>query len=575
MPWYIKNFDANNRLCLDRLISKGIKKDSGSDIDIYIDGYIIPRSDTFNKYCMLNQQDLVLELYRELGDSFVDKIKGVFIIILQSGNSFKIFNDRHSLRKYFIYKESAKFFISDSLDLLLKNNTTSIDRENIALFSLLSHHIEGHTIYKNVFSCKPGMTLVYDGKKLNESYYWHPSLLARKKKCRKNPIREFSGIWKSVIENYIRYLNPGGISLTLTGGNDSRMTMAALLALNRDFHTFTYGNPHSFDGSIAESINSKLDIGHSNYFISNPTERWFHDQACDIIAKGNSLINIHRAHRNDAAASERMEWPDNDMLFTGLLGGEYLKEPRYGITIPLLFKQLTDTTDRRKINSLIKNELIKIGVITEYIDLDLLIDRLLGFIDHGRGFDHKGRKFIYTYLFYGCAHHSQDSNVFGGHFSYVINPFMDIDFLEYVSLDRRWYLNRLFSGFSRYFHSLLLVGITDYLAKELSDIPYAKKGAYTADDLLRHKVRYVMKRLSFFLNSNTDKYPSNFPMGLWLYEYCREQLETFKGELGDIFNLPYLKEQAELLKHKTTEQPWHLITNPVNIKLNYEYFGKK
>ncbi len=162
--------------------------------------------------------------------------------------------------------------------------------------------------------------------------------------------------------------------------------------------------------------------------------------------------------------------------------------------------------------------------------------------------------------------------MFSNYIRYIVNPYMDIDFLEYLSQYRGWYINKKTNIFDALFQSEFLVGITDYLAPELSNIPYAKRGKYNADDLLRHKIRYFYRRLSYFLNLKKSKYPSNFPMGVWLYKYCKHEIKHLAKELLPLFNIQRLSLELEEIKVRTNEESWHKITNPININLNAEVF---
>lgn len=571
MIWHISNPSVSENY----ITNIGDSVNTGKDISIFIDGYIVPRVRIFEEYKNSSQKDMVKTLYKKFGLDLIHYIKGVFVLIIFDANKFFIFNDRHSVKKYFIYEKNENFFISNSLKIISDNFSLSLDKENVALFSLISHFINGHTLFKNVTTGRPAEIIEFDAGQLNRSYYWQPRNILKNRKIKKRIVSDYAQQWKRVINGYLTYLKPKAISLTLTGGNDSRMVLSALLSINSKFHAFTFGNPRSNDGVISEAIRHSANISHSNYFTENATSEWFRIHAEHIISFGNSLVNIHRAHRNDAAAAEINSHPETEMLFTGLVGGEYLKEPGYNnLTIPVLFESflmVMSESDRLKI---IENMLQEKGVRINNVDIQAIIKRIQEFLDYGNGLSEAEKKFVYTYLFYGCSHHTQDSNVFGHHIRYVVNPFMDIDFLELIAGYEKWYLNRKPSFFHKAFHSSLLVGITDYLAPELSVIPYAKKGAYSANELLNHKFKYIFKRLSHFIRKDGNQYPPNFPMGPWLYAFCVNELSKLNDELVELYDFKMLKRQLESVKAKTNEESWHIVTNPINVNLNYEYYKK-
>ena len=52
---------------------------------------------------------------------------------------------------------------------------------------------------------------------------------------------------------------------------------------------------------------------------------WFKSKADKVILQGNSLINLHRAHRLDAIEKEIINHPEIEMIFCGFMGGDYIK----------------------------------------------------------------------------------------------------------------------------------------------------------------------------------------------------------------------------------------------------------
>ncbi len=577
MNWYIKNnpnYKKNDDcVYLTNLIDQF---DDNEKPFIYIEGYIIPRIAYFDEYKELSKEDLVIKLFNKYGLDFIKYIKGIFIIVILFKDRFYILNDRHSVKKCFVFSKNNDFFISNSLELLSENFNLKIDYENAAIFSLISHFIDGATLFKNVSSSRPAELLKLEDCKVEMSSYWSPVEMLKSRKINNISLDIYAEKWKEIITNYVSYLKPRGISITTTGGNDSRMVLAALLSEKIRLHSFTFGDPKSYDGIITKQIKETINIEHDNYFVKHPTSEWFEKQAEKLVRFGNSLINIHRAHRNDAIEKEHNNYPLSEMIFTGLVGGEYLKKPNYNnIQIPVLISQILNTKKEKEAIELIDNCLILKGLNIENVNTKRIYKKIKRFIDYGDGLNSKERKFVYVYLFYGSAHHTQDSNVFANSVTYVVNSYMDIDFLELISGYKKWYINKKFNFFDQMFNSGFLVGITDKLAPELSTIPYAKKGKYTANELLRNKLKYLVLRFSYFCNKDKETYPANFPMGKWLYYFSKEKINNLNDEIASLYDSTFLLEQLEKVKTKSREESWHIITNPVNLDMIYEFYKKK
>ena len=566
MNWFITN-RTTNQTKNNKLFDTNIQS------KIFIDGYVIPRITVFEQYKHLKQENLIAELYKNFQSDFIHYIKGIFTIIILNDHGFQVYSDRHSIKKYFMYQTEKDFFLSNSLELIAENYALKIDKENAALFSLTSHFFNGNTLFKNVQSSLPAQHLTFTENSLHILSYWNPREILHLNPAKKN--REYyASNWSKLIASYVDYISPENISLTLTGGNDSRMVLAALLAQKKKFHTFTFGNPLSYDGFITKELIKEANLDHNFYFVKKPTKEWFTKHAKNLIQFGRGLINIHRAHRNDAIAKEKEHY-NTEMLFTGLVGGEYFKEPSYDdVTIPAIFENILEVKDKTKITGIISEELKNKGFNIDKIDLNTIYAKLNNFLIHGQGLKPKEQKFIYTYLFYGCSHHAQDSAVFGEHVKYVVNPFMDIDFIELMPTHPMWYVNKSHNIINSFFHSLFFIEVTHDLAPELSKIPYAKKGKYTANDIVNNKFLYLLKRFSYLIKKDRDHYPPNFPMGEWLYQFCKEELSNLTPEIRNLVNHTMLAESLEQIKTKTTEKNWHIATNPINWNLIYEYYTK-
>lgn len=567
MSWYITNKSSF-------ILGTDKKYDTNIQSEIIIDGYVVPRFDVFEQYQHLGQKELINQLYQNYQKNFIHYVKGVFTIIMINPKGFEIYSDRHSIKKYFIFKNDKEFFISNSLSLISENFNLEVSNENVALFSLTSHFFNGNTFFKNIESNLPAEYISFESNELVKSNYWKPEEIFKKNRP-KTSKEHYANNWSAIVGSYITFLDPKKISLTLTGGNDSRMVLAALLAQKISFHSFTFGNPSSYDGFISNKIKETIKLDHNFYYVENPTKEWFLKQAEELITYGQGLINIHRAHRNDAIKKVKEQIRDVEMVFTGLVGGEYFKEPSFdNVTLPLIFKSLITTKSKAEGISIVYEHLKRMEFNTDQINLEQVYFKLKKFLNYGIGLNYKEKKFLYTYLFYGCAHHTQDSNVFSKHIKFVVNPFMDIDFIEIMASHPKWYVNKKFNFLNRFFHSHFFIETTHILAPQLSTIPYAKKGKYTADDILNHKCLYLLKRFLYFIKKDRDQYPANFPMEEWLYNFCKDEMSKFSPEITGLVNYQKLNNLLEQLRSQTTEKNWHIVTNPINWNLIYENYKK-
>lgn len=565
MNWIIHNIKTDKSY---DIISDDFSTTNG--LKILIDGYIIPRQKYYSKTSCLEQYELVEKLYREYHTDFVKRIKGVFTIVIVDKGKFYIFNDRHSIKKFFIYQDDNRFCISNQLAIINKYVKFRIDPENIALYCLMEHHIAGKTIFKNLNYSLPATQLIYE-ERISVGNYWKSENLYHLKRDDRD-FDDFSENWKEIIKQYLEFLKPKKISMTLTGGNDSRMVLAALLKLRQRPSLFTFGNPNSFDNIVAQLIAKKTRLNFNNYFVEKPSKEWFNEYSNKIINFGNTMINIHRAHRLDAIEQEIKQNLDTEILFAGFMGGDYVKGIVYDDYITAKFLRLKEYSEL-PISELIEKILAENFVDSRKVNKEKIKTFLKEqpFISHS---EKNYREFQYVYNVVGCLHDTQDSNIFNSKVKYIVNPFMDIDFLEllfsskYSMLDKD---NSTSNQIRRLDQSALHINITHKLAPELSDIMYAKKGYYSATEFLGNKFVLFSKRAFRHLLFNRNHAPS-FQYQGWIRDFVIEQLNLISDEVKCVFRLDEMINSLNEDSHGFEEKYWHKFSNLINIDLSIKKY---
>lgn len=567
MLWYINKNKKKNSL--ETNIS--FKKYNEDNFELFIDGYIIPRYDDFEFFKNCDKYSLVYNLFNKYKFNFIEHIKGIFVIVIKFNKSYYIYNDIQGLNKFFIYEDYENIIISNNLDFITKNFNAEISLENIITFYIFNHFINGYTIFKNVMFSHPATKITLNSDSFKYEYYWNVINLFNNK-ISNISLEEIAFFWKELIYKYIVFLKPKEVSLTLTGGIDSRMVLAALLSKNINLNTFSFGNPNSLDVIISKLITEALSIKFNNYNVDNPSEFWFQKYSEKIISYGNSLINIHRAHRLDSIEKEKYNNPNSEVLFTGLVGGEYLKEPYYNnITIPVIFKLFLEKSNNKKFKIIyLKNIIKSYGFNPIFINIDDIIYKIDNFLYNTHNLNDKQAKFFLTFHYYGAIHHYQDTCLWSKFFN-VINPFMDIDFLNILSQTKYWYVNNRYNF--KLFHSYFQIKLTQLNNNELTKFFYAKKGYFTGDEILKSKTSYIFKRIIRYLFSSKS-YAQNFPMSSWLYKFSYNELNNLHPFLKNFLNLNYLFDRLEKTKNYTTEEKWYIITHHINISKNLNYFLK-
>ena len=69
----------------------------------------------------------------------------------------------------------------------------------------------------------------------------------------------------------------------------------------------------------------------------------------EYIVLGNSLVNLHRAHRLHAVEQEIKTNPETEMIFSGFMGGDYVKGLSYDDYItPQIFEENGNLESRQE-----------------------------------------------------------------------------------------------------------------------------------------------------------------------------------------------------------------------------------
>jgi hypothetical protein len=548
--------------------------DTNSDkVSIIIDGYVLPRIDYANEFSGYTPGSLIKELYLRYQLGLINYIKGNFVIIIIKGDEFYIFNDRIGIKKIFYFIKGGRFIFSNRFKFLSANIDCKIDCESLAIYSLMNHFIDGMTFLKDVFYSKPASRVSFNGRITFDSYWNCEELL--KQKIEEISYEHFSGKFIGIIKSYIDYLNPGKISLTLTGGLDSRTILAALLHLGVKPGTFTYGNPFSEDVITAKKVAQACGLDHKNYYVK-PSVEWFSDLADDIVNKGNSIIHIHRAHRLFAVANPGSSEPDNEILFTGHMGGELIRNFFYdGIIIPGFTEDWIKKKSRGE--KLIISYLEKNFIKVDSIDIDRLTKILLN--QKFSCDELKMNEFYLTFLILAANYHAQDPNLFGYYKKYPVSIYFDIDFLELIfgSNHNFMYSKGLFAGsFERMNSHKLYCHLIYRLSPLLASMPLAKRGYYTPKEFVEdNSLSFLAKRVvrKKFVG---HKHPVNFSLDDWMKNYVGSRLKILRNSeiINNFVNVEDILNRFNNDKHKTYEKYWRKFTNPIFFSKLFDFYMK-
>ncbi|MFW6046575.1 MAG: hypothetical protein ACOCP4_02150 [Candidatus Woesearchaeota archaeon] len=519
-------------------------------------GYISPRDKVKSKYKNFSTYKLLDGLYSEFNEDFINYIKGNFILIQLKSNSFTIYSDRFGIQKFFYWKDDGDFLISDNIKEILTNKDCKPSRENIAIYTLTYHFTGGRTLFHIVFHNQPAERLHYDGNKLENDYYWNPAdLLTLTKRDKK--ILDISNALSDAVESNLQIIDNNRISLSLTGGADTRNLLGIFLSKTIKPHLYTYGNPNSADCKKATSIANGLNLKHEVHDIQMDAIT-FERYARHIIRQSGGLSSIHRVHRIIAVEREK---PYAESMFLGTLGGEYVKgvsEDDY-IVPPVVYDNW-------------KTEHYKVDMLKSYFNRKRLnfdpqfVQKIVDFLSHEPYMKGEIIKRKLNSLNYITAHlhDAQDVNLYNTVMDYVFTPFLDIDYLETLfssqfTFDQKEIVkNKMLRRFENPIYASRFLETT---YKPLTKFRYS--GEHIPAEVLTNK--YYAGFMKLIRQKTKPKYPPNFPLDDWMKEFVLKKLPICKEYkiLEETFDLDEMLNELKSEKYNPKESYWLKYTNPI------------
>lgn len=189
-------------------------------------------------------------------------IEGSFIFLSYFRNQLRVTLDRIGTRFFYFAKYKDNIILSTRLDLISKfSGYNSLDYSSFSSLWLLQNQIGNRCLFKNIEKCfNPILIDLTNNNIFYENKSWKPQI---REKIDKD----------AIINLLFKYcnLNLRGnkkLSLSLSGGLDSRFLLSLLISCKATFDTHTFGSIQSKDVLIAQKIAEKTGLEHHHYYES-------------------------------------------------------------------------------------------------------------------------------------------------------------------------------------------------------------------------------------------------------------------------------------------------------------------
>ena len=215
---------------------------------------------------ILNQNDWESLFKRKDFEDKLKQLNGHFIVIRWYDNKVSFYSDVLGLREIYLLKNNNGVFFSTNATLLSKFNNLELDFSQFGSRWMLFNQISDKSIFKNVVRVIAGKTATVSLGDKNISinnYNWLPSNSEKKYELKEYYLNLTSLINLNIPETH-------HVSLSLSGGMDSRVILSCLLKNNLSFDTHTFGDPNHPDSLIAKKIANSLNLKHEQINLGLP-----------------------------------------------------------------------------------------------------------------------------------------------------------------------------------------------------------------------------------------------------------------------------------------------------------------
>ncbi len=199
----------------------------------------------------------------------VSELNGHFIIIRYSENGIKFINDCLGIRDIYLFQKGSSLLFSTNPLLISKYFACEIDYIKMGSHWLLVNQMKNRPFFKGMKRLGQGGKGEFNGAGLEvENRLFYPEIN-----------NETKLNLKSLLQGFVNSLNNSGkdVSLSMSGGMDSRFLFSIIQSSGIDFDLHTFGEKSHPDAKIAIEIAQQFELEHSQY------ESRIHDFGTDFV----------------------------------------------------------------------------------------------------------------------------------------------------------------------------------------------------------------------------------------------------------------------------------------------------
>ena len=378
----------------------------------------------------------IFSLYLSKDVSFLDEIKGNFIIVIYSKINNKLIVAKDKLGLKYIYYKTGKdfYYISTNLNDFKRLNN-KLDGKTILQHLVFSYPIGNSTFIKDVKFLEMGsFLLIHQNSTTIKHYFSVNDIFVKSHDIKKFQKNHFVNLFeKSVIQRANVSASP---NVSLTGGFDGRAVSATLIKAKRDFQAYSFGMKGGENTEVPLKVSKKIGLDYNPIYLDDEYEKEYFSCAKDAIYFSDGISKFERA--NYIYAMQKLA-PKSHINITGLIGGEifgavhfkkdYINGSYFDTIYLLKDIVLQHVLKDKNINNFFSYNFINDNSLTEFFQS---IDSRRKMISEWRANELSWMYYLKDMISLGFQRFYGNQMHIERYYCDNLSPFYDIDILEYL-----------------------------------------------------------------------------------------------------------------------------------------------
>lgn len=270
----------------------------------------------------------LVHLYEILGDDFISELNGIFsgLLIDLSQNKILLFNDRYGLQRIYINETDQKLIFSSSAGAIsaIVPECRNVNYKSLGELISCRAVLENRSLFQNI-NLLPGGSLwkIQPKQTFKKSLYFSSDIWEKQTPLdNESYYKQFKAIFPKITSNYFGINEK--IMLSLTGGLDTRMILAAVDLQPGQLPTYTHGGMfnESFDVKISRKVADVCKQPHRTIHVGKDFITHFPELAEKTVQITDGHLDVTESV---GLYTSRIIKQNADIRLTGNYGSEILR----------------------------------------------------------------------------------------------------------------------------------------------------------------------------------------------------------------------------------------------------------